>query len=486
MADLHTGFIVIRLAAEKLHPARFAETRDLRALAGKAGASELSRVLNEYPQCTVEPVVSSVPFSRIFELEQEAAKRGHPVTTSLTSYWRIDAKRVEEPERLLDRLTQVDIVEHGYQELGRNDPAVNPGDDVFSGQQVYLDPSPVGIDARWAWTQTYGSGASVGFVDLEQGWFLAHEDLPPIVALPGVRQDVNPGRESHGTAVLGIVAGVDNAKGIIGIAPTPDWVSVASHFRGSDATEGHVTDALTAVMASGRMKDGDVLLLEVLAFNEPIELDPAVFSAIQLAVALGIVVVEAAGNLNLDLDLRPSLDRNNTGTFTDSGAIVVGAGMSALDATGTGHDRWVLAQPFPGSNFGSRVDCHAYGDKVVTAGPTPNAGSGLGSGTLPTNKYRSDFGGTSAAAAIVAGAAVVLQGLHRGVKGTPLSPAQMRDALSTYGTPQGNGQPGHIGVMPDLRQAAQALGLRERNISVPSGEQKPSVPEPPRNLRIQS
>lgn len=471
MAELYTGFIVVRLAAQKLDPALLAETKDLRALAKTIGASDLSRVLDEYPQCTAKPVVSSVPASRILELEQAAAKRGHPVTTSLTSYWRVDAKRVEEPKRLLDRLMQVGEVEHGYQELGRNDPAVTPADDVFSNLQAYVDPSPVGIDARWAWTHAHGSGASVGFVDLEQGWFLTHEDFPPIVALPGVRQDVNPGRESHGTAVLGIVAGVDNAKGIIGIAPTPDWVSVASHFRESDATEGHVTDAIAAVVASGRMQDGDVLLLEVLVGNEPIELDPSVFTAIQLAIAHGIVVVEAAGNLNIDLDQRPALNRNNPATFTDSGAILVGAGMSAVDATGTGHDRWVLAMPFPGSNFGSRVDCYAYGENVVTTGPgfTP-AGVLAGSGT--TDEYRSDFGGTSAAAAIVAGAAVVLQGLHRGIKGTALSPTQTRDALSTHGTPQGKGQPGQIGVMPDLRKAAEALGLSP-------------APSPPTNVRIQ-
>ena len=76
-------------------------------------------------------------------------------------------------------------------------------------------------------------GASVGFVDLEQGWTLTHEDLPAIALLPGVSQDVNATPRRHGTAVMGIAAGVDNTKGIIGIAPTPAWVSVASHFRAS-------------------------------------------------------------------------------------------------------------------------------------------------------------------------------------------------------------------------------------------------------------
>lgn len=468
MAELHTGFIVVRLATEPFVPL-LTESTDLRELARKAGAFELLGVLDEYSECRAEPVVSSVEPGQILELERRAAERGFPVTTSLTSYWRLDASSLEEPERLLARLSQVEVVERGYRELSRSDPAVNPADDPFSGQQVYLDPSPVGIDARWAWSQPHGSGVSAGFVDLEQGWILTHEDFPPIFALPGVRQDVNPGHESHGTAVLGIVAGVDNTKGIIGIAPTPVRVSVASHFRASDGSDGHVTDAIASVLASGHLAEGDILLLEVLAGNLPIEVDQSVYSAIQLATGLGTVVVEAAGNGNEDLDAHPTLNLNNPVSFKDSGAILVGAGMSALDATGTGHDRWVLAfPPGPGSNFGSRVDCYAFGENVVTTGPARNSTSALGSGTGLTNQYRSDFGGTSAAAAIVAGAAVVLQGMHRGVKGIPLSPKQMRDALSTHGTPQGKGRPGDIGVMPDLRRAARALCLGEAESSAPS------------------
>jgi hypothetical protein len=112
------------------------------------------------------------------------------------------------------------------------------------------------------------------------------------------------------------------------------------------------------------------------------------------------------------------------------------------------------------------VDCHAFGENVVTAG------DGSLAGTTPNNRYTNTFGGTSAAAAIVAGAVVVIQGMHRGVRGVPLTATEMRQVLRTSGTPQGFGVPGLVGRMPDLKKAAIALSL------VPSG------PAAPTNVRI--
>jgi serine protease len=476
MPQQHTGFIIVGLQPKLVEPS-VSRISDLHDLAKAAGAADLLSVLRDQPDLKAERVITSVPAERIRQLEAKAAAAGFPRDRSLASYWRIDTRQARSAEQLLGQLSRSSDVEDSYLELSGSDPLVNPTDDVFAALQLYLDAAPTGIDARWAWTQSNGSGASVGFVDLEQGWTLNHEDLPPLAVLPGVPQDVNPTSAAHGTGVLGIVVGVDNAVGIVGVAPTPAWASIASHYRASDATFGHVADAITALLDSGSLTPGDVLLIEYQdGLNRPIETDPVVWSAIELATALGTVVIEAAGNGNVDLDTVPKLNRLNPLTFKDSRAVIVGGGMSALDATGAAHDRWVHpVVPAIGSNFGSRVDCYAYAENVVTAGPgfTP---AGVLGGTGVTNDYRSDFGGTSAAAAIVAGAAVVLQGLHKGVKGTALSPTQMRSALSKHGTPQGAGQPGHIGVMPDLQAAAVRLKLIDSSGTVPSA---------PTNVRIQ-
>src|SRR6185503_12422445 len=80
--------------------------------------------------------------------------------------------------------------------------------------QGYLNPAPRGIDARYAWGFPGGDGASVGLIDIEQGWNLDHIDLRQarIQLLSGV----NYAGKSHGTAVLGVLAAADNTIGGVG------------------------------------------------------------------------------------------------------------------------------------------------------------------------------------------------------------------------------------------------------------------------------
>jgi hypothetical protein len=226
--------------------------------------------------------------------------------------------------------------------------------------------------------------------------------------------------------------------------------------------------------AAYNMTPGDVLLIEWQDDKSlPAELTPDIWSAISIATGNGIIVVECAGNGNQPLDGYAQIKRGSS--TTDSGAIIVGASRRALDASGAGHDRLEFTS-FAGSNYGERVDCYAIGEELVAAGPSKTTtGSLTPSGTPETMAYRKDFALTSGSAPIVAGAAVVLQAMYKAAKGATLSPAAMRTALSTYGTPQGSGVPGHIGVMPDLRKAAIGLSLVS----------PPSAPAAPTDLRIQ-
>jgi len=383
---------------------------------------------------------------------------------------------------------------------------VDPATDPRSGEQRYLNAAPVGIDARWAWTQANGAGEGVGFVDIERGWFLAvdaatamnqHEDLPAIGdrlrLSPNVPRDMDfnlcpsPSRH-HGTAVVGVVAGTDNGVGIVGVAPNVASVEVVSHLVGG--VPGNVDNAIDRVLPF--MAAGDILLIE---WNDarpgipnlPAEVNDDTFKAIGRAIKKDVIVIEPAGNFNVNLDMIPDLNPGNATAFRDSGAIVVGA-CNMPDGQGNGRTRWVgkaadfppssayppfitncnpsgLPPMFPGSNFGARVDCYAWGEGVVTAG------YGWAGGSTPTNSYTNRFGGTSAAAPIVAGAAVLLQGLHKYIKGRPLTPAEMRTVLRTHGTSQQPaGATEKIGIMPDVRKAAEALFA--------------SSPAAPSNLRL--
>ena len=76
--------------------------------------------------------------------------------------------------------------------------------------------------------------------------------------------------------------------------------------------------------------------------------------------------------------------------------------------------------------------------------------------------YTDTFSGTSSATPIVAGAGLIVQGMHEANTGARLSPAQMRMLLSNpaTGTPQGPTVAGNIGVMPNLRAIIEdTLGL---------------------------
>ena len=64
-----------------------------------------------------------------------------------------------------------------------------------------------GVDAPAAWA-VGADGSGIRFIDIEQGWFHGHEDLPNLIrVLAGINL---PASHGHGTAVLGTVIGQDN------------------------------------------------------------------------------------------------------------------------------------------------------------------------------------------------------------------------------------------------------------------------------------
>jgi hypothetical protein len=101
------------------------------------------------------------------------------------------------------------------------------------------------------------------------------------------------------------------------------------------------------------------------------------------------------------------------------------------------------------TNYGSRIDCYAWGENIVTLSYD---------GTDKFQSYTQGFGMTSGASAIIAGAALALQGIAA-AKDYRLSPSQMRSLLSDdgtlnsggLGTPSVNPSVDKIGVMPNLQ-----------------------------------
>jgi len=441
----YSGFVILSLSSNILPST---EENTLIDLARTRNLLGLVRVLDEFRQVKSSRLINSLPTDEILRLERNAASSSFAPLRSLSSYWRLDCRMLseEEVEKLVRLLSQLPDISLAYRETPVSDPMpVNAGDDPLSSSQDYLDAAPTGIDARWAWTQPNGDGAGLGFVDLEQGWFQNHEDLvakTPTLIFNDNHNGLGGYKGNHGTAVLGEVVGVDNTLGIVGIAANCTSVRMVSHYNAGTDTALHVADAVVAAIAA--MSVGDVLLLEVQrgSLLLPTETDPADFDAIKLAVANGMIVVEAAGNGNNDLDTwtnsfgQTILNRTSP-QFRDSGAIMVGASVSTVP-----HDRASF------SNYGSRIDCYGWGQNITTCGY-----GDLSPGAPDNSSYTATFSGTSGASPIVTGAAIILQGMYDATTGIRRSPVQMRALLSnpTTGTPQGSGVPGNIGVMPNLK-----------------------------------
>ncbi len=446
----YSGQVVVRLSRELKLPSE--KCGGLETAAKELNLDGLKRVLDEYDLPT-RRVVRSMKQEEILKLEREAEQTELPPLHSLTQYWKIDAReKMDAIPELMKLLHSLKEVEYVYAELAATDPVVNAGNDPYNGTQNYLDAAPTGIDARWAWTQANGEGAGIGFVDLEQGWFLTHEDYTgksPSLLSGDNRDGVGTYKGNHGTAVLGEVIADDNTEGVVGIAPSLASANVTSHYDSGSGTTGNVADAIMGALPS--MNPGDVLLLEIQKSLKPTEIDDADFDAIRLAVAHGVVVVEAAGNGGVNLDTYTNgagdfiLNRGHA-DFRESGAIMCGAGSSTVP-----HNRMGF------SNFGTRIDCYAWGENVTTCGY-----GDLDAGTGDTSTYTDSFNGTSSASPIVSGAAVIVQGMYEANTGARLSPLQMRGVLSNpaTGTAPGGGVAGNIGVMPDLRAIIQnTLGI---------------------------
>ncbi len=428
-ADLQRR-VVVKLRGE----ADAAALKEGNEFARRAGG-DWESLARQFPGLRVAPYFGALDAGRLRRADERARTAG---LNQFSSYIALEVPSADALERVARTVNDWPSVEIAYPEGGPTPPPVSPDDDPRSANQGYLAAAPGGIDARWAWANGVGDGVGVGFVDLEQGWTLTHEDLADanITIISGVSQAYH----GHGTAVLGEVAAVDNALGVVGIAPRTT-TRVVSQYR--TATSYNTAEAI--LDAVDAMNAGDVLLLEAQTSYPgaggyvPVEVEQAVFDAISYATSQGIVVVEAGANGSVDLDAFTDVNghqilNRTSPDFRDSGAIMVGAASAAAPHTRLGF-----------SNFGSRVDCYAWGQQIDTCGDG-------WTGTSNT-AYTSFFGGTSGASPIVTGAALLLQSWRVSSGEAPYGPGTLRNLLSDpdTNTPSADPVADRIGVMPNLR-----------------------------------
>lgn len=424
---------------------RLADRPDLEDQIERTGIGPWKKLTGEFHGLKLSPVFTRSNGSTLQDLTRRAIEMDPTYKPAdFNAFYYVDAPPETDLVALVKALLHWNSVQTAYIDQAGPDPLVNAADDPRSVNQGYLDPSPDGIDAEYAWTFVGGDGAGQRFIDLEQGWTLNHEDITVHGAtlLHGTLLDSSRG---HGTSVLGEVCAVDNAIGCVGIVPNIASVDVVS-FNGSTRP-----NAILAAITS--LTFGDVLLLEAQVWLNgtfllgPIEAYDAEYEAIRLATALGIIVVEAGGNGTnngstppLDMDTYTTLagqailnrDAANP-DFRDSGAIIVTAASSTAP-----HTRLAYAP------HGRRIDCYAWGQNINTL-----SSSGAGS----TSAYTTGFGGTSGASPIITGAALAVQGRAEAQLSYRFSPRQIRAILSdpATGTPPSAAETTQIRVMPNLR-----------------------------------
>ncbi|MBN2693631.1 S8 family serine peptidase [bacterium] len=277
----------------------------------------------------------------------------------------------------------------------------------YEAKQGYLlaNSTNGGVDAKYAWSFQGGKAEGITVVDIEYDWILDHEDLQlqnailydsngknltgtPIIA------EANPDMADsnyHGTAVLGEIAGKNNGFGVTGLAYESEIKVVSSYTREYGFS---VADAI--IRSIPVLKKGSVILLEAQTTRTedngtgkyiPVEYYQAEFDAIKTATSNGMIIVEAGGNGDQNLDDQTLFGTKFQKNVRDSGAIIVGAGAPPSGNYGTARSKLYF------SSYGSRVDVQAWGFEIYSTG----YGDIFYPSSDPKRSYTKVFGGTSGA-----------------------------------------------------------------------------------------
>jgi len=443
----------------------------------------LVRVFDRFGHPSSRPLIQSRSIRKLASAPPNAPACSENETEGLIGFFAIDLGNLEPAEQeqflrglqSLHHIVESAAFEPSYRAACTVQSAATP---LYRRDQCYLDA--IGIDD----VPSNGSWYGVGFAEMDVGWNLDHEALRHIgrPRLFPVNMTEIP-EDTHGTAVLGVVVGSAKIQGIAqGAAvkallfPARGWKNIAEQFL--DFLDAEQNDAL---------QFGDIVLIELeqeagpgTPQGLPLEVQPAMFRAIELAVSRGIVVIEAAGNgtkhgsvrkgWNLDEIATggrhaPAWSRTSTSgdAFPRSAAIMVSGCVPPFPArVGEKYEADVRL------NFGSRVDCYGFGSAVVTSGdnfPPPGYDIPVDHND-PSVWYDCGFGMTSAAAAMVTGAALAIQRMAHEEMGRALSPSELRNVLRDPrcgASVRRNGQ--HVGIVPHLAKIRNLLRMRTFDVA---------------------
>ncbi len=278
----------------------------------------------------------------------------------------------------------------------------NEYDFFWHGDQL----RPWNVDRVGAHNSSAEAGNGRGSVDVDVYVIdgpIDHTDINVVERVNLLPRSMASDAPFHGTHVAGIIGALDDADGIVGVAPGARIHSLEVLNAEGATTLSTLLSAFEVVIAR-KMKRPDRPLVVSMSIGADLgttELN-ALDEAVVRATEMGIVVVVSAGN--------GASDASTVSPAHAPGAITVGA----TDAYDT------FAAAF--SNYGSVVDLFAPGKDILS--------------TVDGERY-AVLSGTSMAAPHVAGAAALL--LSHRPDGTPAQvlSALLAEARPVHGAPEG-------------------------------------------------
>lgn len=234
------------------------------------------------------------------------------------------------------------------------------------------------VQAPQIWAMSRGDGMKIAILDT--GIDFTHPDIAPNFAKGINFTTANSGdhtdRQGHGSHCAGVVAGVDNDFGVVGVAPGAKLYNVKVLGDNGSGSIGAIIKGIDWCIKEG---------VDVMSMSLGCSEDPGTnfHNAIKRARAAGIVIVAASGNENTHCGWPAAYPE----------VIAVGAVDQSFGRADF-------------SNFGAELDVVAPGVDILS--------------TYPGNRY-AKLSGTSMATPMVAGVVALVQHFCRqmGVVATP-------------------------------------------------------------------